>query len=141
MIPQSCILIETKQFPILDGEKDEIVNENMYGKALCKYLEENLPKSGINVPSFCAEDWGWWLEAEHNGFEMGLCIYSDPDSKIDPEKYAIIPSIRNKTKWSWSKFRKIDVSRNVLMIIDELEGIFKNDNEILRTSRHDASPF
>jgi hypothetical protein len=47
MIPRSCVAIETNKFPILEGEDDEIVNENMYGKALCKYLENNLPKTGI----------------------------------------------------------------------------------------------
>ena len=140
MILQSCVLIETKKFPILEGEKDEIVNENMYGKALCKYLEERLPKSGIKVSSFCAEDWGWWLDVQHNGFEMGLCIYSDPEAATDPEKYAILPSIQNNMKWSWSKFRKIDVSHNVLNIVNELESIFQKDNEIFKISRHDAFP-
>jgi len=140
MIPQSCVLIETKKFPILDGERDEIINENMYGKSLCIYLEKNLPKAGIRVPYFCAEDWGWWLEVECNGFEMGLCIYSDPDAKVDPEKYAIIPSIQSNTKWSWSKFRKIDISKNVLNIVNGLESVFSKDNEVFSISRHDTFP-
>jgi hypothetical protein len=31
MIPHSCLLIETKKFPVLEGEMDELVNEGMYG--------------------------------------------------------------------------------------------------------------
>jgi len=141
MIPRSCVAIETKKFPILPGEDEEIVNENMYGKALCKYLEHNLPKSGISVPLFCAEDWGWWLEVEDNGFKMALCIYSDPSAKQDPERYAILPSIKSEKKWSWSKFGNIDVSKNVLKVMDTLEQLFKKDKEIKTVTRHDDFPF
>jgi len=141
MIPRSCIAIETKKFPILEEEDDEIVNEKMYGKALCKYLEHNLPKAGIKVPFFCPEDWGWWLEVEDNEFKMALCIYSDPDAKDDPEKYAILPSIKSENKWSWSKVRSIDVSKNVLKVMDTLERVFKEDNEIKSITRHDDFPF
>lgn len=141
MIPRSCVAIETKKFPILEGEDDEIVNEKMYGKALCKYLEHNLPKAGIKVPSFCAEDWGWWLDVEDKDFKMALCIYSDPDAKHDPERYAILPSIHNEKKWSWSKLRNIDLSKNVLRVMDVLENVFREDKEIKAVTRHDDFPF
>jgi hypothetical protein len=141
MIPRSCVAMETKKFPILEGEDAEIVNENMYGKALCKYLEHNLPKAGIKVPFFCAEDWGWWLEVEDDAFKMALCIYSDTEAKLDPERYAILPSIKSEKKWSWSKFRNIDISKNVLKIMDVLEKILQEDVEITAITRHDDFPF
>jgi hypothetical protein len=141
MIPRSCVAIETKKFPVLEGEDAEIVNENMYGKALCKYLEYNLPKAGIKVPTFCAEDWGWWLEVEDDDFAMGLCIYSDPSAKQDPERYAILPSITDAKKWSWSKFGRIDVSPQVLRVMDILESVFKRDSQITAVTRHDDFPF
>ena len=141
MIPRSCIAIETKKFPVLEGEDEEIVNEKMYGKALCKYLEHNLPEIGIKVPFFCAEDWGWWLEVEDSDFKMALCIYSDPDTKHNPERYAILPSIDSEKKWSWKKFRTFDLSMNVLKIIDDLEKLFREDTEIKTVTRHDDLPF
>jgi hypothetical protein len=141
MIPNTCIKINTKKFPILDGEDEEIINENMYGKALCLYLEKRLPESGLEVPSYCSEDWGWWLEVKYGEFDMGLCIYSDPESEGDPTSYAIMPSIQSEKKWSWSKFRKIDVSVKVHEIIDKLEGVLKRDSEITNVSRHDTFPF
>jgi hypothetical protein len=141
MIPRTCLLIETKKFPILEGEDDEIVNDRMYGKALCRYLETELPVVGINVPFFCSEDWGWWLEMEHNGFKMGLCIYSDPDAVRNPERYALMPSIQDAKRWSWSKFRKVDVSNEVLKLIDALERVFQSDEGILAVTRHDDYPF
>ena len=59
MIPQSWLLIETQKFPILEGEDEDIANERMYGKALCNYLQSELPRVGVSVPFFCNEDWGW----------------------------------------------------------------------------------
>jgi hypothetical protein len=141
MIPQTCLLIETKKFPILAGEDEEIVNERMYGKALCQYLESALPRVGIDVPFFCNEDWGWWLEVQHNGLKIGLCIYSDPDATGDPERYALIPSIQKEKKWSWSQFRKVDVSKDVVELIDIVEKVFESDMEIRIVTRHDEYPF
>jgi hypothetical protein len=80
MIPQSCLLNETKRFPIMLGEDQEIVNERMYGKPLCQYLESVLSGAGIDVWFYCAEDWGGWLAAERGTFQMSLCIYSDTAS-------------------------------------------------------------
>ena len=141
MIPQSCLLIETRKFPIMPGEDQEIVNERMYGKALCQYLASVLPGAGIQAPYYCAEDWGWWLEVERGGFKMGLCIYSDPEAEKDPERYAILPSIHQARKWSWSKFRNMDNSTDVLEIVAAVERVLKSDREISSVTRHDDYPF
>ncbi len=141
MIQGSCLAIRTKKFPILDGESEELVNEGMFGKALCLYLKEKLPEKGIKVPFFCAEDWGWWLEVEEGDFKMGLCIYSDPESQEHPQRYAILPSLDSDKKWSWSKFRFIDISSKVLRIVANLEELFQEDQEIDSVTRHDDFPF
>ncbi|MEE4244988.1 MAG: hypothetical protein V2I33_06240 [Kangiellaceae bacterium] len=141
MIANSCIKITTNKFPILEGEEDEIVNENMYGKAVCLYLENELPKLGVEVPFYCCEDWGWWLEAKESNFLVGLCVYSDPDAQGNPESYVIMPSIHNAKKWSWSKFRKIDVSNDVLNIMDKVAGIVEKDDEVDGVTRHDDFPY
>ena len=141
MIAHTCITIETQKFPVLDGEEEELVNENMYGKALCIYLEKALPKIGIDVPLFLCEDWGWWLEVIDKDFKMGLCIYSHPDEKDYPKRYAVMSSITDEKKWIWSKFKRVDVSDNVLSIMDNVENIFKDDAEIINVMRHDNFPF
>ena len=141
MIPQSCLIIESKKFPIQSGEDQEITSERMYGKALCQYLQSELPRAGINVPSYCNEDWGWWLEVERGAFKMGLCIYSDPAAVKDPEKYAILPSVHQEKKWSWAKFRKVDVSKDMLELIAIVERVLKSDKDIPVVRRHDDYPF
>jgi hypothetical protein len=141
MIPQSCLLIETTKFPIMPGEDQEIVNPRMYGKALCLYLESVLPDAGVTVPFFCAEDWGWWLEVAHGAFTMGLCIYSDPAAEKDPGRYAILPSIHDARQWSWSKFRRVDKSANVLGLMAIVERVLRQDSDIAAVTRHDDYPW
>lgn len=141
MIPQSCLLIEARKFPVLPGEDQEVVNERLYGKALCQYLESVLPPAGVKVPSYCAEDWGWWLDVERGDFRMGLCIYSDPDAEKDPERYAILPSIQQARGWSWSRLRRVDKSTAVLELIAVVERVLKADPEIFAVIRHDDYPF
>lgn len=131
----------TNKFPILEGEDEEITNENMYGKALCLYLENNLPKVGFEVPFYCNEDWGWWLEIKNENFGMALCIYSDPEAEGNPESYAVLPSITSEKIWSWRKFKKISVKDDVLAITNKLVELFENDNEISSISRHNEFPY
>lgn len=126
---------------MLPGEKEEIVNEGMYGKALCQYLEKELTKYQFDVPFFINEDWGWWIEIRSNEFTLGLQIYSDNAPDTDPEKYAIMSSVTEEKKWSWKKFKKIDVSCDVNHIMDVLENLFLNDPEITKVLRHDDFPF
>jgi hypothetical protein len=140
MIPQSCLLIKTKKFLVLQGEKEELVNEGKYGKELCIYLQARLPLVGNQVPYFCNEDWGWWLQTEQNGFRMGLCIYSDSNAAPDPECYPLMPSIQEPTQWSWSKFRWIDRPQDVMEIIGAFEKIFTTDADIHAETRHDHHP-
>lgn len=137
MIPGTCIEIRTRKFPILDGEKEEIVNEGIFGRAICIYLKERLLAKGLKVPFFCAEDWGWWLEVEDGDFKMGLCIYSDPDFQDFPQRYAIMSSLDSGKKWSWSKFRFIDISDQILKIFATVENIFCEDPEIESVRRHE----
>lgn len=141
MIAQSCLLIESKKFPILPGEDQELTNERMVGKALCQYLQTVLPPAGIKVPTYCNEDWGWWLEVERDSFKMGLCIYSDPAAGQHPERYALLPSIHQAKKWSWAKFDKVDCSKDVLDLITIVERVLKSDSDILVVTRHDDYPF
>ena len=96
----------------------------MVGNALCNYLQAKLPRLGIQVPFFCNKYWGWLLHTKRYFFRMGVCIYAFPDAAPDPERYALRPSIQAPRQWSWSWFRWIDHSQDVMEIIDALEKIF-----------------
>ena len=141
MIPGTCIEIHTRKFPILEGENEELVNEGMYGKALCQYLARELPGSGLEVPVYLCEDWGWWVEVRDGDFVLGLQIYSDSEPDENPERYAIMSSVTREKRWSWKKFRSEDVSDRVTNIMNELYRLFSTDPEIRLVERHDDFPF
>ena len=141
MISGNCIELHTKKFPILAGEDDEIVNEGTYGKALCQYLERELPKVGVEVPLVICEDWGWWIEVKYNEFVLGLQIYSDAEAGQNPEKYAIMSSISEHRKWSWKNFRKIELTDEVTGILNKLVQVLAKDSDIYLLKRHDDFPF
>jgi hypothetical protein len=143
-IPGICIAIQTKKFSVLAGEQDEPINAGMYGKALCQYLEAELPRIGVEVPSYACEDWGWWVDVNDGGFNMGLCIYSWPEAGEAgeaPERYAIMPSVKGGMKWSWLKFRNIAVSEKVVGVMDRVEALFRQGRDVEHVSRHDDYPF
>jgi hypothetical protein len=52
---EKFIHIRSAKFPILPGEKEELVNEGMYGKALAQYLQEKLRERGYDAPSSVAK--------------------------------------------------------------------------------------
>ena len=93
------------------------------------------------MPFFCNEDWGWWLQTERNGFRMGLCIDSDPEAHPNPERYALLTSIHAPRQWTWSRFRWIDQSQDVMGIVGALEKILTADADIHAVTRHDDYPF
>jgi len=140
MIPGSWIKIETDLFPILPDEEKEVVNEGMYGKALCQYIERQLPAFGVEVKFFCSEDWGWWVAVSEQEFEMGLLIHAHSVIGANPGQYAIGASIQESPKWYWSRFQKVDVTRDVVSIMNCVENMLEHDNEIYIVERHDAFP-
>src|SRR5262249_11458948 len=103
------IHITSRKFPILPGEKGELVNEGMFGKALALYLQANLTERGYNAPFVCCEDWGWWVELRIAPFRFGVCIYSKPEEN-GPTDFVCSDGASAPRKWSWRQFRFVDTS-------------------------------
>lgn len=137
-IPGSCIVLETDKFPVLPGEDSEVVNEGMYGKALCIYLQNELPKFGVTVELYCAEDWGWYLGVIDNDFKMGLGIFSINPVGFGPQIYAIQSLVLARKKWYWRQFRSVDVTDSVIAIFDKLENALNFDSDIWTVKRQDG---
>lgn len=126
---EQFIHIKSAKFPILPGEKEEVVNDGMYGKALSLYLQEQLPKRGYEVPFTCAEDWGWWVEFRGDSLKGGICIYCGPgeDRKLE---YACLIGLKSNISWSWKKLKTIDHTDLINKLFDDLVDIFEQDPEV-----------
>lgn len=96
---------------------------------------------GLTVPFFAAEDWGWWIEVEDSDFILGLQVYSSVEEDQSPEAYAVMSSIVEGRKWSWKKFREINVTQNIVEIMDKVERILSEDPRIELVRRGEDFPF
>lgn len=141
MLDQPGLIVTTDTFPMAEGEDEENANPGMYGKLICAYIKNNLPNYGVQVPGYVNEDWGWWVYAQLPGFTMGLCIYSDAKMGANPHRYVILSSIEGGKKWSWQKFRRVDVSEDVGEIFASLERLFTEEDGVKRVEMCDGFPF
>ena len=64
--------IRSAKFPILPGEREEVLNPGTFGKAFAQYLQHELVRLGYRIPFVCSEDWGWWVEQRLERVEAQL---------------------------------------------------------------------
>jgi hypothetical protein len=128
------IHIRSSKFPILPGEREELVNEGTYGKALAEYLRLKLLERGYQAPSVCCEDWGWWVELMGAPFAFGVCVYSgldeDRPKEDGPVNFACTDGASGSKKWSWRKFRFMDISPWIDKLHEDLLAIFRSDGDV-----------
>lgn len=123
------IHIRSSKFPVLPGEKEELINEGMYGKALAAYLQSSLSERGYDAPFVCCEDWGWWVELKTAPFAFGVCIYSGPE-KDGPVDFVCTDGASGRKKWCWKTFRFIETSPWVDQLFDDMMAIFEADHDV-----------
>jgi len=125
------IHVRSSKFVALPGETEELVNDGMYGKAVALYLQEKLQAIGYQVPFFCCEDWGWWVEINGSPFTLGVCIYNfDDDTETSQLKISVSVSPDKGRRWSWSKFRYVDTTATVQKLEMDIVAIFKQDSNV-----------
>lgn len=134
------IHVKSKKFPILPGEKEELVNEGMYGKALAEYLQTKLRDRGYDAPFIACEDWGWWVELKTAPFTFGVCIYCGPETG-GPLDLFCIDGATGPRKWSWRRFQFVDTTPWAERLHADLVSIFRADSEIEVLSTSLDSPF
>jgi hypothetical protein len=134
------IHIRSAKFPILPGEKDELVNEGMYGKALAEYLQSKLRERGYIAPFTCCEDWGWWVELKTAPFTFGVCIYCGPE-RNGPLDFFCTDGATAVKKWSWRKFQFVDTIPYAQKLHDDLVSIFRTDPDVEVLATDLDSPF
>jgi len=125
----SFIHIRSLKFPILPGEREELVNDGMYGKALAGYLRSALGKRGYDAPFVCCEDWGWWVELKDAPFAFGVCIYSGSEEN-GPVDFVCTDGVSGPKKWNWKKLRFIETSPWVDKLFDDMMAIFQADDDV-----------
>ena len=135
----SFLHIRSEKFPVLDGEKDELVNPGTFGKSFAQFIESTLIKAGYHVPFIVCEDWGWWVEVKLSAKSIGITCYRDHDENTDCE-FVCSPSPEKNKVWSWSKFRFVDIGSELAAIRQTLREAFEADPEIEFLGESDEMP-
>lgn len=126
---EKFIHIRSPKFPVLPGEEKELVNPEMYGKAVAQYLQEKLRDRGYEVPFFCNEDWGWFVKLKDAPFDFGVCIYCWP-AKDRPMDFFCTDSAVGPRQWSWRRFRFVDTRPWVQKLHEDMVAIFRGDPDV-----------
>ena len=136
---QKFIHVRSLKFPILPGEKEELVNEGMYGKALAEYLQVKLKERGYDAPFVSCEDWGWWVEL-NAPFTFGVCVYCGLEEREPLDLFCTDGATEGKA-WSWRKFRFIETRPWSEKLHSDLVSLFRADPDVSVISTSLDSPY
>jgi hypothetical protein len=123
------VQIKASKFPVLPGEREELVNEGMFGKALALYLQAKLADLVYDAPFICCEDWGWWVELKGAPFAFGVCIYSRA-GEGSPVDFACAAGLPGSRKWSWKRLGFVETSTWVEKLSRDLVAVFQADTDL-----------
>lgn len=59
------------EFPAYPDE-EEVINPGRFGKRLAEFLMAELPRTGFEIASVNAEDWGWRIDLKHDAFPLWI---------------------------------------------------------------------
>jgi hypothetical protein len=118
------VTFRSSKFPPYEGEEEQI-NPGLWGKRLAEYLVRGLSEKGIKTLEPVAEDWGWYIPIENDGFRLGICCghqNGDDDEFLcftDPST----PVVRKL-------FKKIDTTEQLSWLTEAIQQILASDPDI-----------
>ncbi|MBM7066701.1 hypothetical protein [Actibacterium sp. 188UL27-1] len=144
MTGDGLIEFSSKRFPPTAGEleetSDEFINPGLFGKELAEFLKAELPKLGYPIGFSSMEDWGYWIEVEHDGdFTLAVCCGSqgDYDAKTGADHLVFVKAEQNLLK---RLFRKIDTSTAMAELVESLTGLLQATDGVSDVQLVDADP-
>ena len=119
-------------FPAQPGE-EELVNPGRWGRLLADYLSAELRARGFAGRGPFAEDWGWLIPLENDGFalwigcgniERGEAFGVESDDAEDPADQFLC-FIEPSEPFVRRMFRKIDTTARVAELASALEAALR----------------
>jgi len=115
----------------LDEEHDDYINPGIFAKELADFLEEKLLEHGYNVIFRCPEDWGHWLELEHEGgytLAVGCANTGEVEEGAAQHRVFLSPDKPFVKKL----FRRIDVSSDIERLSGTIKSILAAENRVTK---------
>ena len=118
------VQFRSAKFPPYEGEQEQI-NPGLWGKRLAEYLVQKLAERGITTQEMVAEDWGWYVPVENEGFRLAVCC-GHQDGDDDEFLVFTDPSTPVVKKL----FRKVNATAQLSRLTDALQQVLSSDPEI-----------
>lgn len=121
---KTFVEFRSDKFPPYEDEEEDI-NPGLWGKRLAEYFVENLPGHGITTEKIIAEDWGWYIPMQIEGFSLAICCghqSGDDDEFLcftDPAD----PVVRKF-------FKKMDATQALSRLLEAIREILSADPNI-----------
>ena len=114
----------SSKFPAYEGEEDQI-NPGLWGKRLAEYLVLRLRNKGIETEVPIAEDWGWYIPVQNDGFRpaIGCGHQHGADDEFICFAEPSTPVVKKL-------FRKIDATPQLSRLTGALQEILGFDPDI-----------
>jgi len=125
------ILFETSRFN-LSNVGDHFINSCCFGEDLAAWLRGKLLERGFAVIDPGQEDWGWYVEAQHNGSSYFIGMGGNADEESEDPDQGEWRIMVEKYRSLWEKLtgkNKMSESDELLAVIPEIleaEPDFKN---------------
>lgn len=126
---ETHFIITSTAFSATEGEIDEehedFINPGQYALELADFLERELSQRGYAVRFRCQEDWGHWMELDHDGkFTLAVCcsnVGDDDEGQVEHRIFLVPdkPIIRKFLK-------KINVQADLEKLAATLRELLEN---------------
>jgi len=113
-------------FPPYDGEEDEI-NPGVFGKRFAEFLVRGLSKKGFRPLKLSAEDWGWVIPIENDGFRLWIGCANQDES---PDGFSCFIEPHTPTIRKYLIFGRVDTSARVMALQQAIDEILAADPSI-----------
>lgn len=118
------VAFRSAKFPPYEDEEEQI-NPGLWGKRLAEFLVQKLSEKGIRTEEIIAEDWGWYIPIQNDGFRLAICCghqYGDDDEFLcftDPGT----PVVKKL-------FKRIDATVPLTELTEAMQQILSSDTDI-----------
>ena len=113
----------------LDDQHDDYINPGIFALELADFLERELAQRGYPAKFRCQEDWGHWMELEHQGnFTLAVCCANTGEEIDGQAEHRVFlspdkPVIRKL-------FKKVDVRSDLEKLGVTLREVLEGNSAI-----------
>mgnify|MGYP003693930853 CR=1 FL=1 len=117
--------VPLSKFPPYEGSRNRSIPACGANVWLSK-LVRKLSDKGIKTEEIIAEDWGWYIPVQNEGFRLAICCVATRTATMMSSSASLIQSTPVAKKF----FKKIDATAQLTRLTEAMQQILSADPEI-----------